>query len=108
MGSKFTHLNPGFTCEHCGTDVPPLMTGCRNHCPNCLYCKHVDYFPGDRANPCQGLMKPTNYQLNSKKGIVLTFKCLKCGDKIKNKSAYEDERYPDSYDKILSLNPASI
>ncbi|MEK7218066.1 MAG: RNHCP domain-containing protein, partial [Patescibacteria group bacterium] len=32
-----------FTCEHCGTGVAPLPHGTsRNHCPRCLWSKHVD------------------------------------------------------------------
>jgi len=33
----------------------------RDHCPYCLYSKHLDIFPGDRKNECKGLMKPIGY-----------------------------------------------
>ena len=29
-----------------------------NHCPRCLYSKHVDINPGDRAEQCDGMMEP--------------------------------------------------
>jgi hypothetical protein len=32
-----------FVCEHCGKAVEPLAKGSyRNHCPHCLWSKHVD------------------------------------------------------------------
>ena len=104
MNARFTHLNPGFNCENCGQDVQPLKTGCRNHCPHCLFSKHVDINPGDRANSCKSLMEPISYHLNSKKGIILSFQCLECGQVTNNKAALEDVQQPDSYDRILSLN----
>lgn len=78
--------------------------GCRNHCPFCLCSKHVDIMPGDRANDCHGKLEAVGYELNSKKGIVLRFKCDKCGGTYNNKSAHDDPRQPDDYDKILSLS----
>ncbi|MEK7129489.1 MAG: RNHCP domain-containing protein, partial [Patescibacteria group bacterium] len=40
-----------YECEHCGTSV---MGGrYNNHCPSCLWSKHVDdKIPGDRASDC--------------------------------------------------------
>lgn len=46
-----------FTCEHCGQAVKG--TGYTNHCPKCLWSKHVDVEPGDRAERCGGMMEPT-------------------------------------------------
>ncbi|NRA45193.1 MAG: RNHCP domain-containing protein [Oligoflexales bacterium] len=102
--ARFTHLNPGFICENCQREVQPLKVGCRNHCPFCLHSKHVDRFPGDRDNPCQGLMEPIAYEFNGKKGLTLVFKCKECGGMGKNKAAHEDEVQADSYELILKLN----
>ena len=46
-----------YICENCGT---PVMGGrYNNHCPKCLWSKHVDdKVPGDRASTCQQLMQP--------------------------------------------------
>ena len=103
--ARFTDRNEGFICEHCGKKVLPSKSSCRNHCPYCLYSKHVDNMPGDRASECQGMMKPIGYELSSKKGIVLIFKCEKCGVIKKNISAYKDPIASDDYDLILSLTP---
>lgn len=104
MAGRFTHINEAFSCESCGEAVPPATTGCRNHCPFCLTSKHVDIFPGDRANNCHGLLKAVSYELDGKKGLILTFKCQKCGAITRNVANRDDRVCPDNYDKILSLS----
>ncbi|WP_293895481.1 RNHCP domain-containing protein, partial [Sphaerochaeta sp. UBA5856] len=49
-----------FICVHCGMPVSGLAWGTkhRNHCPHCLYSRHVDMRPGDRACLCKGTMQP--------------------------------------------------
>lgn len=101
--SRFTHMNPPFCCEQCGQEVPPLPSSCRNHCPFCLTSKHVDINPGDRANPCQGLMDAVDYELNGKKGLILVFRCRRCGGLGRNMAAHEASEAPDNYDRILAL-----
>mgnify|MGYP000054476012 CR=1 FL=1 len=54
----FNEIDEPFVCEKCGFHVDRLGYSCRDHCPNCLYSKHVDKNPGDRKNKCQGLLKP--------------------------------------------------
>ncbi len=101
---RFTKVNEGFSCAHCGADVPPAKKTCRNHCPFCLHSLHVDRFPGDRAANCGGLLRPTGYQINSQKGLILLFKCVLCGDERSN-IALRDDPVPDDYDRILALTP---
>ena len=101
--SRFTHINDSFECAHCGRQVPPRARGCRNHCPYCLTSRHVDINPGDRANPCDGLMDAVGYELNAKKGIVLVFRCRRCQTTARNMAANEDSNAPDDYDLILRL-----
>ena len=55
---RFTMKDEAFICEHCGKSVPRLNYTARDHCPYCLFSKHVDIMPGDRANQCLGLLKP--------------------------------------------------
>ena len=52
---KFNELDEGFVCENCKKEVKPLNYSSRDHCPYCLYSKHVDINPGDRNNNCKGL-----------------------------------------------------
>ncbi len=84
--------------------VPPATVGCRNHCPSCLSSKHVDINPGDRQNTCLGRLEATGYELDTKKGIVLLFRCLRCGEESRNKANHEDQLCPDNYDQILALS----
>ena len=55
---EFTVIDKEFECENCGKHVPKLGYSCRNHCPYCLFSKHVDVTPGDRANECRGVLEP--------------------------------------------------
>ena len=82
-----------FLCEHCGASVLPLERGTyRNHCPHCLYSKHVDEEgPGDRASDCGGLMEPIGLDRDGRKGIVILYRCIKCGKEGRNKAAPDDE-----------------
>lgn len=82
-----------FICEHCGAEVLPLSNGSyRNHCPHCLYSKHVDAKgPGDRASVCQGLMKPTALEQRSRKGWMIIHVCELCGKTIPNIAAPDDD-----------------
>lgn len=87
--------NTGFICEQCGSQVLPLTNGSyRNHCPFCLYSKHVDNKMGDRLSQCRGLMSPIDLTYTSKKGYQLTHECQSCGKRQKNKVA-KDTIQPD-------------
>ena len=97
--SKFTKIDEEFVCEHCGEQVPNLGYTSRNHCPYCLYSKHVDVYPGDRSEECHGLLEPIEVELNSKKGYVIVFRCQKCGKIRKNKVAKDD-----NMDKVIALS----
>lgn len=82
--------NQGFVCEHCGADVAPLTNGSyRNHCPVCLYSKHVDETPGDRRSACHGLMRPVDLVYKRKKGYQLVHECMRCGAVRVNKVAVD-------------------
>lgn len=88
---QFTKRDEEFVCENCGKKVLKLGYTSRDHCPHCLYSKHVDNMPGDREAECRGLLKPIQVELDSKKGYVIIYKCEKCGAIRKNKSAIDDD-----------------
>lgn len=101
MGRK--EENTGFICENCGQDIMPLNNGSyRNHCPYCLYSKHVDNMPGDRQSMCKGLMKPIGTRITSKKGIQIIHECINCNIRKANKVA-ENDTQADSIDEIIKL-----
>src|SRR5690606_13518864 len=73
---KFQRTTEDFTCTKCGVEVKG--DGYTNHCPSCLYSRHVDIHPGDRAENCGGMMAPMG--LKQKGGDwVLLHQCEKCG-----------------------------
>ena len=83
-------IDNGFICENCKRQVSPLVYSARDHCPFCLYSKHLDIYPGDRMNLCQGLMKPVGIE-KFKDTYKIIYKCSKCGEMHKNKSANDDD-----------------
>ena len=94
--------NAGFRCAHCGRDVVPQADGSyRNHCPFCLYSKHVDMSPGDRECDCGGLMEPVRLR-QSRKGFQIEHKCLTCGFARVNRVAGGLVQ-PDDIEAIVAL-----
>ncbi|MDD5438298.1 MAG: RNHCP domain-containing protein [Patescibacteria group bacterium] len=65
-----------FNCEHCGKFVKG--NGRTNHCPNCLWSKHMDDVPGDRSSSCQGPMKPVGVLVKHGEIVKIEHKCEKC------------------------------
>lgn len=96
MFRLFTKKKENFTCENCQTEV--TGTGYTNHCPQCLFSKHVDIFPGDRLDDCGGLMEPVAVEKEGSK-YVLTHKCTLCNYTKNNK--VEDE---DNFDEVVKVS----
>ncbi len=95
---KFTVRNEEFICEHCGEKVGELSYSSRDHCPYCLYSKHVDINPGDRSNPCHGMLVPKKIE-KFKKTFKIVYKCDKCKEAHKNIIANDD-----NIDLIIELS----
>ncbi|MBO4583064.1 MAG: RNHCP domain-containing protein [Alphaproteobacteria bacterium] len=85
---KFTKTVEDFICAHCGATV--TGNGYTNHCPKCLWSRHVDNNPGDRASTCLGMMEPIAAESVSD-GFIITHKCQKCGKTIRQHSAENDD-----------------
>ena len=79
-----------FICEKCHKEVPPLGYTARDHCPYCLYSKHVDINPGDRKNTCKGLLKPIGIE-KFKDTYKILYQCEKCQKLHKNIVANDDD-----------------
>lgn len=87
MSATFQRNEEDFTCERCQTVVEG--DGYTNHCPECLWSKHVDIYPGDRAATCRGLMRPI--EIYEQGGTFLVFhKCEACGYIKKNRLSRND------------------
>ncbi len=97
LTKKFQRTKENFACEKCNFLVKG--TGYTNHCPQCLWSKHVDINPGDRREKCHGLMKPTEIQKKNE-SYVIQHTCLKCGLKKNNKAGEND-----NFNEMLKVKP---
>lgn len=96
---KFTRNIEDFNCAHCGAVV--RGNGYTNHCPKCLWSKHVDNNPGDRAAECHGMMIPVS-AAPAGDHFIITHKCEKCGKTIRQKSCDADDM-----DALIQLTTAT-
>ena len=87
---RFNMIDESFTCENCGKTIEPLVYSARDHCPYCLFSKHVDILPGDRANECHGLLEPIKIE-KFKNTYKIIYKCQKCHQTHKNIMANDDD-----------------
>lgn len=106
----------GFKCIHCYKWVPisvTMGTLNRNHCPSCLWSKHVDLTrAGDRLSSCATGMEPIaltfkavgidRYGKEQRGEIMIVHECLKCGKISINRIAADDN--PDEIIKLLDLS----
>lgn len=83
-------IDEQFVCEHCHRQVNKLNYSARDHCPYCLYSKHVDINPGDRANHCLGLLKPIDVE-KFKNTYKIIYECKICHMQHKNIMAVDDD-----------------
>lgn len=97
---QFSKLDNNFICEYCEKEVNKLIYTSRDHCPHCLYSKHVDINPGDRANTCKGLLEPIGIE-KFKDTFKIIYKCKKCSEIHKNIIANDDD-----FNKIIDLSVA--
>lgn len=88
MSKVFQRKKEDFTCGHCGFSV--MGNGYTNHCPKCLWSKHADVHPGDRASECGGMMEPFSWTMEKQVFIVM-HACVKCGFVRRNKLSQGDD-----------------
>lgn len=86
---KFVMKDENFICENCWKPVSKLNYTARDHCPFCLYSKHVDINPGDRQNTCKGLLKPVGIE-KYKDTYKILYTCNRCKKDHKNIMATDD------------------
>ena len=95
---RFKMIDEEFTCNVCGKLVSKLEYTARDHCPYCLSSKHLDINPGDRSANCGGILEPIDIEKGKKDLYKIVYKCNKCGEIKKNKTAIDDD-----FDKILEI-----
>lgn len=97
MGRGFKRTVENFVCENCGEEV--VGNGYTNHCPSCLWSKHVDNAPGDRAalEECGCLMEPVS--IEQRRGrFAIEHRCIGCGLTHINRISPED-----NMDEVLAI-----
>lgn len=95
----------GFKCQECGAFVSAdrALSGVnnRNHCPLCLWSRHVDQdTPGDRKAICKSRMQPLGltvkhtlkrYGMEKAGELMLIHRCKGCGKHSINRIAADDD-----------------
>lgn len=99
---KFTMIDEEFICENCNKKVFTLKYSARDHCPHCLWSKHLDINPGDRQNSCKGMLIPIDIE-KFKDTYKIVYKCEKCGIMHKNIVAKDDD-----INKIIEISTNKI
>lgn len=82
-----------FKCVHCKQFIGAPISGGkhRNHCPNCLWSRHVDHnHPGDRRSDCHAAMEPIGKVVRRNGEQVLIHRCRNCGKDDPNRIAADD------------------
>jgi hypothetical protein len=83
---------PSFTCTRCRliVNASPYGTAHRNHCPRCLWSRHVDNAPGDRMAGCHGGMEPIAVAVRRDEWAII-HRCGTCGTLKQNRIAGDDD-----------------
>ncbi len=95
---RFNVIDEEFICDNCHSKVKRLEYTARDHCPNCLYSKHIDIMPGDRKCLCLGLLKPIGIE-KYRDTYKIIYECEKCHYHHKNIMARDD-----NMDLIIELS----
>ncbi len=65
-------------------------TAHRNHCPSCLWSRHLDDVPGDRAADCGAVMEPVAVSSREDGEWTLVHRCRGCRTLHLNRIAGDD------------------
>lgn len=88
---NFIRKKEDFVCRNCGERV--TGDGYTDHCPKCLWGRHVDdQIPGDRASDCGGMMEPVRV-LYEKGKYKINYKCEECKHEFWVKAGKNDNKY---------------
>jgi hypothetical protein len=99
------YSDSGFHCSHCrayiSTDAMLSGVQNRNHCPYCLWSRHLDlYEAGDRLSACKAVMKPIGLTIKQTRKkyasgqpgeLMIVHLCTECGSLSINRVAADDD-----------------
>lgn len=100
MAKNFQRKIENFACEHCGLQMEG--DGYTNHCPRCLWSRHVDIQPGDRLANCHGMMEPVAVS-GSLNAYRILHRCQACGAEKWNQAQADDY-----FDQLLAIAQAQV
>ena len=97
-------INRDFKCQHCGAFVSTSRAQAgvsnRNHCPYCLWSRHLDLFEaGDRLAACKAPMRPVGLTMKNSRNkyariesseLMLVHLCTDCECISINRIAADD------------------
>jgi len=97
----------GYTCIQCKGYVPYQSFGTkqRNHCPFCLWSRHVDDRIGDRRSACNSKMEPISIASRNDGEWLVVHKCTGCHQLRTNRIAGDDDEMALL---ALALRPISM
>lgn len=117
-------INADFLCAHCLNHVSAakLFSGVnnRNHCPYCLWSRHMDLFEaGDRLSACKGSMRPVGlthkrsrnkYATQAIGELMLVHQCVECETISINRIAADDvsDVILDVFETSASISPTLL
>lgn len=116
MNRRIYSNQQDFKCSHCRYLVPVDVLVCgvrnRNHCPYCLWSRHVDlYRAGDRLSACKAGMQPVGlalkhthkrYGSRDQGELMLIHQCTGCGALSLNRIAADDD--PDTLLAVFEVS----
>ena len=84
-----------FRCILCGWQVSAQAFGTRhrNHCPKCLWSRHLDDEPGDRRCACREGMEPIGIEVRRDGEWAIIHRCTGCGVIKTNRVAGDDQEW---------------
>lgn len=83
---------------------PPSGGRHRNHCPYCLWSRHVDgRVPGDRASDCGSVMQPVGVVARANGEQAVLHRCLGCGVERHCRVAADDDVH-----LLMRLSPVAL
>jgi len=90
--SRKSRPDQGFTCIRCRMTVSSHAHGTRhrNHCPHCLWSRHVDEEPGDRRCACRAPMAPIGIEVRADGEWAIIHRCTGCATLRTNRAAGDD------------------
>jgi hypothetical protein len=93
--SRAGDQNKWFQCANCRQPVSYSPQGAqhRNHCPWCLWSRHLDDTPGDRQADCHGSMEPIAVWVRNGGEWAIVHRCTCCGTLKSNRIAGDDNEF---------------